>query len=182
MAPPLLPWQQQGCQATAAPAAAGGAAEPGPLLTPPLRPPSGVLPSPASPASPAPSPPGPGPPVTSHRHRLTLLSWARPPAPCRPPGRAPGPQALLGQTPHLPNGDSQTRAQSWAEQGGGRCCNRPGGAEETDVARAWASPLLRTPCRLSCDPSPGEGAPRAQVSWEPESAPPEGGSRGDSGS
>lgn len=101
---------------------------------------------------------------------------------CRPPGRAPGPQALLGQTPHLPNGDSQTRAQSWAEQGGGRCCNRPGGAEETDVARAWASPLLRTPCRLSCDPSPGEGAPRAQVSWEPESAPPEGGSRGDSGS
>lgn len=79
-------------------------------------------------------PPQPSPPLPPHQV-LALRSpptctgslshpgepcpfWAGPPASCWPPGRAPGPQALLGQTLHLPSCDTQTRVKSRAEQGG----------------------------------------------------------------
>lgn len=93
-------------------------------------------------------------------------SWARPPAPCRPSWAVtwlPGPPWADPSPPQLLH---QTRAQSWAEQGGGRCCNRPGRHRGNRRGRGLGLPAFKDPLKAGSVETP----PLGREHPEPRSA------------
>lgn len=90
------------------------------------------------------------------------LSKAGPPASCWPPGPGTWPPGRPWADPSPPQHQTLRPGRRAGREG--KCYSRPGRAQRTDVEGAWASQPLRTPCRLSRDPSPGQEQP------EPRSA------------
>lgn len=95
------------------------------------------------------APPGPNPPVTSHVHRLTLPSWGALPFLGGTPCIVLAPRPSLGRPLTSPAATVRAGRRAGQSRVGWRCCNRPGGRRENGCVGAWASRLLRTPCRLS---------------------------------